>query len=59
MHLLYLSYVEDTWNPGVYDQRENKPYTGSDTPPDITANTGKPRKSLHFCSCGEYAQISL
>jgi hypothetical protein len=51
-------YVGDTWNTVVYDMRENKPYTGSDSQPDITADTGKPRKSLLFCSCGEYAQLS-
>jgi hypothetical protein len=52
-------YVGDTWNTVVYDMRENKPYMGSDSFPDVTADTGKPRKSLLFCSCGENAQISL
>ena len=53
------SYVGDTWNTGAYDMRENKPYTGSDSQPDISADTGKPRKTLLFGSRGEYAQISL
>jgi len=52
-------YVGDTWNTVVYDMRENKPDTGSAPLPDISADTGKPRKSFPFCSCGEDAQISL
>jgi hypothetical protein len=44
---------------GVCDMRENKPYTGFDSLPDIMADTGKSRKTLLFCSCGEHAQISL
>jgi len=52
-------YVGDTWNTGVCDIRENKPYTGSDSLPDISADTAKPRKILLLCSRGENAQISL
>ncbi len=54
-HSFYGGY---TWNMGVYDMRENTPYTGSDSLPDISADTGKPRKSPRFGSRGEYAQIS-
>ena len=35
-------YGGDTWNSGVYDIRENKPYSGSDSLPDIAVDTGKP-----------------
>jgi hypothetical protein len=49
----------DTWNTRVYDLKENKPYTGSDSLYNLSADTGKPRKSLLFGSRGEYAQISL
>jgi hypothetical protein len=55
----YSFYIGYPWNTWVYDMRENKPYTGSDSLPDIAVDTGKPRKSLLFCSCGKYAQISL
>jgi hypothetical protein len=48
-------YVGDTWNMGVYDMRENTPNSGSVSFPDNPVQNGKPRKSLLFCSCGEYA----
>jgi hypothetical protein len=40
---------------GWEELRENKPYTGSFSPDCARANTGKPRKTLLFLSCGEYA----
>jgi len=51
-------YVGNTWNMRVYILGENKPNTGSVPPPDFPTYIGKPRKTLLFCSCGEYAQIS-
>jgi hypothetical protein len=35
--------------------KENKPYTGSFSLSCARANTGIPRKTLLFLSCGEYA----
>lgn len=40
---------------GVKHLRENKPYTGSFFPSCARANTGKPRKTALFLSCGENA----
>ena len=46
-HPFFISYAQN---------EQNTPYTGSFFLHDIFANTGKPRKTALFGSCGEYAQ---
>ena len=48
--------VEDTGNKRVCILRKNKPISGSFSLLDTFVNSGKPRKTALFSSCGEYAQ---
>ena len=54
----HLSLVVDTWNMGVCALGQNKPKSGSIPIFSMFVNTGKPRKSRLFGSCGKYAQLS-
>jgi hypothetical protein len=51
-------YVGETWNQEVRTLRKNKPNTGSFSRSCLRTNTGKPRKTHPFSSCGKYAQLS-
>jgi hypothetical protein len=53
--LPFIPLFEKNGNKRVSILRKNKPISGSFSLPDTFVNTGKPRKTLLFGSCGEYA----